>query len=212
MTTRVSAFIDGFNLYHAISNLRADHLKWVNLRRLCENFAPAPQFDLGSVCYFSAFATWRAGSYARHRAYVAALEAAGVTPILGKFKEKDRRCFRCKQTWKDHEEKESDVNLALHLLRGAVLDEYDRALVITQDSDIAPAVRMVLREFPKKAIRIITPVGMSHSFELLRAVGGREHAKSMRSVHVERSLFEREIRDSMGRVVAVRPSEYDPPA
>lgn len=211
MPTRVSAFIDGFNLYHAISALQRDHLKWLDLRKLCEAFAPAPQFDLRHVYYFSAYATWRPSAYKRHRTFIAALTATGVTPVLGKFKEKERRCLRCKQSWRTHEEKESDVNIALYLLRGATRDEYDRALVMTQDSDIAPAVEMVRSEFPNKSVRIITPVGMSHSFELVRAVGGKKHATSMQRIHIERSLFGHEVRDPSERVI-VRPKEYDPPS
>jgi hypothetical protein len=40
---RVSAFIDGFNLYHALDSTGKHHLKWLDLRALCLAFAPAPQ-------------------------------------------------------------------------------------------------------------------------------------------------------------------------
>jgi len=33
---RVSAFIDGFNLYHALKRLNGDHLLWVDLWSLME--------------------------------------------------------------------------------------------------------------------------------------------------------------------------------
>ena len=80
-----AAFIDGFNLYHAIHDLRQDHLKWVDLRKLCREFAPSPEHELEDVFYFSAFATWRPDAYRRHREYVKALEASGVTPIMGRI-------------------------------------------------------------------------------------------------------------------------------
>lgn len=208
---RVSAFVDGFNLYHAIDELGRPHLKWLNLRALCEHFAPAPQCTLTDVFYFSAYATWRPPSYRRHREYVKALSAVRVTTVLGNFKEKDRECFKCKSKWKAHEEKESDVNLALWLLREALHDTYDRALVVTQDSDIAPAVAMVRAEFPQKSVRIVTPVGLSHSFQLVTAAGGKQHAVHMKEIHLERSLFGREVYDAGGNIVATRPAEYDPP-
>jgi len=59
---RVAAFVDGFNLYHAIRDLGRDHLQWLNLRMLCENFAPRPALSLVDVFYFSAYATWRPSS------------------------------------------------------------------------------------------------------------------------------------------------------
>lgn len=207
---RVSAFIDGFNLYHSIDHLRQDHLKWLNLFRLCQHFAPAPAFELRRVYYFSAFATWRPGPYKRHRQFVRALEAVGVTPILGNFKEKDRKCFRCHRSWKAREEKETDVNIALHLIMSAVKDEFDRALLVTRDSDLVPAVSMLRKEFPEREIRIITPVHQRHSLDL-RNAAGKANCRKMKLYHLERSLLPKEVRDNRGKVVAVRPTKYDPP-
>ena len=41
------------------------------------------------------------------------------------------------------EEKGSDVNLAVHLLNDGWLDAYDCAVVVSNDSDIAEAMRLV---------------------------------------------------------------------
>lgn len=116
LLVRVTAFVDGFNLYHALDDLGQHHLKWLNLRALCQHFAPQPQFQLDAIYYFSAYATWRVRAYRRHRGYVTALRAVGVTPILGRFKIKNRQCRRCGTSWQDHEEKETDVKMALRLL------------------------------------------------------------------------------------------------
>lgn len=208
---RVSAFVDGFNLYHALDSTGRHHLKWVDLRRLCETFAPSPDYTLGPVYYFSAYATWRPDAYSRHRAFVAALETAGVTPIMGMFKLKDRSCHKCGHAWKDHEEKETDVNIALYLLRDAQADRFDRALIISGDSDLAPAVRMVRDLFPAKDIRIIAPFGREYSMDLVNAAGGIPSARRMKLVHLERALFPAEVRGLGGSVVAQRPPKYDPP-
>ena len=40
------------------------------------------------------------------------------------------------------EEKGTDVNLAVHLLNDAWLDEYDCAVVVSNDSDLAEAMRL----------------------------------------------------------------------
>ena len=162
-TKRVTAYIDGFNLYHAIQGLTTSkrsfsHLKWLNLWELARSFAPEPVFSLTDVYYFSAYATWRPNAYKQHRKYVRALTAIGVTPILGNFKRKDRECFRCGNKWRAPEEKETDVNIALHLLRGAYRDRYARALLISADSDLAPTIRMVREETPQKDIRVVLPI------------------------------------------------------
>ncbi len=208
---RVSAFIDGFNLYHSLDGPGRHHLKWLDLRRLCLAFAPPPQQTLGSVYYFSAYATWRPDAYARHRAFVAALKASGVEPVMGVFKEKDRSCRTCGSAWKDHEEKETDVNIALYLLRDAQQDRFDRAIIVSGDSDLAPAVRMVLSLYPDKSIRILAPYGRRYSMDLVNAAGGLEHARQMKLIHVERSLLPRRVLGLDGTIVATRPEKYSPP-
>jgi hypothetical protein len=65
------------------------------------------------VYYFSAYAVWQPRKVGRHIAYVKALRAVGVTVVLGQFKQKDRRCPACNHTWVGHEEKETDVNIAI---------------------------------------------------------------------------------------------------
>ena len=86
----------------------------------------------------------------RHQEYVKALEATGVTPILGHFKDKDRECFKCGATWVAHEEKETDVSIRITMLNDAYKGKYDRAYLITRDSDLMPAIKMVRAEFPKR--------------------------------------------------------------
>jgi hypothetical protein len=83
----VIAYIDGFNLYHAINDLRLPALKWLNLWSLSESILH-PGERLTAVKYFSAFATWLPGPYARHRRYVQAPEQVVVQAVIGKFKEK----------------------------------------------------------------------------------------------------------------------------
>ena len=208
---RVSAFIDGFNLYHAVDATGKHHLKWVDLRALCEVFAPRPDHDLRTIYYFSAYATWRPDAYARHRSFVRALKARGVTPILGKFKEKDRKCRNCGSSWKDHEEKETDVNIALYLVRDAFEDLFDRAIVVSGDSDLAPALRMVRQKFPAKELRVIAPIGRQFSMDLVNAAGGTAEARKMKMIHLERTLLPATVADDQGLVVSTRPAKYDPP-
>lgn len=54
------------------------------------------------------------------------------------------------------EEKGSDVNLALHLLNDAWLNAFDCAVIVSNDSDLAPALKMV-KEQHQKILGLITP-------------------------------------------------------
>jgi len=203
---RVVCFIDGFNLYHAINNLNLPYLKWVNLRLLASVFIRPKSQQLVDVFYFSAYAEWLPQSKKRHLQYVKALTSVGVTPIMGKFKEKDRRCPKCKYQWCGHEEKETDVNIALALLNLAYQNKYDRAL-ISNDSDIAPAIHMVRSHFPKKNITTIVPPHYMHSNELIKA--SSDKAK-ITVAHLQRCLMPENIFDAGGNHTATRPLEYKP--
>ena len=93
----------------------------MNLFQLVRGFAAQPYQRVVRVFYFSAYATWIPAAYARHRVYVAALESVGVTPIMGNFKQKTRSCNSCGASWLTHEEKETDVSIALNMLNVAWL-------------------------------------------------------------------------------------------
>ncbi len=168
---RVIAFIDGFNLYHAINDLGQAHLKWLNLNAMCTDMLPRDG-HLEHVYYFSAYATWLTNPYRRHREYVKALTAVGVEPVMGQFKKKLRQCKVCHATYPFHEEKQSDVNLAIYLLKAAILDEFDLAMVISNDSDMVPAIKMVRSLFPDKEVWSVCPPGRQHTMELVHAVRG----------------------------------------
>jgi len=77
--------------------------------------------SLIAVFYFSAFAHWRQNAVTRHKLFVRALESTGVRPIMGRFKEKSRFCINCKSYYWGHEEKQTDVNMGIHLIKEVFL-------------------------------------------------------------------------------------------
>jgi hypothetical protein len=69
---KVIAYIDGFNLYHSIHDLRKPHLKWLDLKALAASICGKGE-TLVETKYFSAYATWLPSAFLRHKAYVSAL-------------------------------------------------------------------------------------------------------------------------------------------
>jgi hypothetical protein len=131
---------------------------------------------------------------------------------MGHFKSKDRSCTRCGAKWIGHEEKETDVNIALWLLNEAYRDVYDEAFILSRDSDLTPAVKMIVEHFPSKKVKVISPPGAGHSKEMAKLVGDKRLA-SVKQMHLERALLPAQIVDTeTGRVVARRPAAYDPPS
>jgi uncharacterized LabA/DUF88 family protein len=202
MSKRTIVYIDGFNLYHAIDDLREPHLKWVDLWALSEKLLRGDQ-QLVAVKYFTAYATWRPASYRRHERYVAALEEHGVTPVIGRFKRKTVKCHaKCRQTYITHEEKETDVNIGVHLIADALRDRFDRALVMSADTDLNSAVALARLEAPAKRIDLVAPPNRMgrNSAALFEVTKGR----------VRSSLLPAKITRADGKVIT-RPPEYAPP-
>lgn len=208
MVERVAFYFDGFNLYHAIDRLGFPHLKWVDLRSLAKHITPRHTTRLEKVTYFSAFATHLVPEkLQRHRAYVRALEARGVSCVMGRFKRHPVKCLKCGNTWQKPEEKETDVNIAVHLLDEAYQDLFDHAYLVTADSDLVAGVRLFKQRFPDKKLTSVAPPGRPHSKEILAVADGHI---ALNQEHIGRCLLPDSISDSNGTVIAVRPSQYNP--
>ena len=198
---RVITYIDGFNLYHAIHDLKDPQLKWVDLWALSENIIRDYQ-TLEAVKYFSAYATWRPSAHRRHLAYVAALEERGVQLVMGRFKEKTLRCqATCHEEFKTHEEKETDVNIGVHLIADAIRDRFDTAFVISADTDLNVAVKMARAEAPEKSIQLVSPPGRFSRNREVPALFSITKGK------IRASLLPEEITTSTGKAIK-RPEGY----
>jgi uncharacterized LabA/DUF88 family protein len=196
---KVACYIDGFNLYHSIDALGKPYLKWLNLWALAGSLC-RPGETLVKAAYFSAYATWLPDRYARHRHYVTALEETGVECHMARFSERMARCKSCGVTWKTREEKETDVHFALTFLEDAIDDVFDRAIIVSADSDYIPAVRKVRKRLPGKQIFLaIPPERYGQARGLIDVCGSNTAITAGR---LGRHLF-----GSTGR-----PREYDPPA
>lgn len=202
---RVACYVDGFNLYHAIHDLKRPYLKWLNLYALSKSICRTDE-QLVKVAYFSAFATWLPNSYKRHREYVAALKNSGVECHMARFSEKQARCRSCGAIWTQHEEKETDVHFSLTFLEDAIDNVFDRGIIISADSDHIPAVRRVRARFPAKQIFVATPPGRhSKARGLLDACNS---GTPLTAGRMAQCLFAAEVRDLQGVVVAIRPTKY----
>lgn len=156
--TRVVAFIDGFNLYHSISELNStDQLKWLNLKTLCNCFVKNKSETITDILYFTALASWNPDKEKRHKIYIKALRTAGITPVYGKFKRVEKTCRICHKRYRTHEEKMTDINIAIKLFEFALQDKFDSAFIISGDSDLIPSVQAVQKLYPTKNIGILFP-------------------------------------------------------
>ncbi len=161
---RTIVYVDGFNLYYRA--VKGTPYKWLDLGALFRRLL-GPQNDIIAINYYTAIVSGRLDPQQpiRQKTFIRALEKhipelavhyghflshdvnapiAGVTPL---------QYARVIKT----EEKGSDVNLAVHLLNDAWLDRYDCAVVVSNDSDLAEALRLV-RAQTVKMIGLLSPV------------------------------------------------------
>lgn len=155
---KVIFFIDGFNLYHALlDNNRLNRYKWLDLNSLARKFTKKDD-KIEDIFYFTALATWSPDKVRRHKDFIKAQEINGVKIVYGEFKRKDKICPVCRKTYQTFEEKQTDVNIAIQLLVLAVQDKYDKAFIISGDSDLIPSIEAVKSAFPHKKIGVIIPI------------------------------------------------------
>jgi len=201
---RVTVYIDGFNLYHAIDDLRRHWLKWLDIRAMAESLLRKDE-ALKAGKYFSAFATWMPDRFARHRDYVDALVSRGVIVHMAQFKEKPRKCLSCGARWIGHEEKETDVQIAVHMVADALKSETDRLITVSADTDLAPAIRMIAASRPECEVFVATPPGR---FGRCRALRPKLELTPGR---LAKCLLPDTVALGGGRIIK-RPGSYAPPS
>lgn len=161
MSNRLGVYVDGFNLYHGVDDLEDDHLKWLNLKQVAERFAAIYALKVERVVYFTATNSRHSSTdqKSRHLAYINALRLVGVETVKGKFADDNQRtCPDCRVTNKYPEEKQSDVNIALHMAEDIFTNRVDHVMAISGDSDQVPAFKLIQRHKPPaRRIAIFPP-------------------------------------------------------
>ena len=147
--------IDGFNFYHSLEGLDK-RLRWFDYAAYCQHFMSGGD-SLHSVSYFTALAYWRKESVARHRVFIEACTARGINVVLGKFKKKEAPCPHCKAQIIRHEEKATDVNIALSAYQLAAQHAVEQIILVTGDTDLIPAIRMIKADFPSVRVGVVFP-------------------------------------------------------
>ena len=161
--------------------------------------------NLIEVNYFSAYATWLPDGYKRHRTYAKALQEVGVNLVLGQFKDKFLKCRKCgrRYTTKE-EEKETDVNIALRLVTDGMLDKYDRAILLTADTDLSVAVDTAHKLSPSKDVFVVAPPGR------MRRARGLKPSYELKPGRIAQHLLKEKFYDSQQNLIIERPSNYAP--
>jgi uncharacterized LabA/DUF88 family protein len=169
--SRARLYIDGFNFYYAIKKFCDGaklHLGWCDFAELFRAHL-APGTDLVEIKYFTARVESRAleveeDERARQELWLRATTTMPNLTLIegfyqrGSSRELGRRlgvqhhakCRDCPIKEKKRVEKQTDVNIAVHMIRDAALyHDYDKAILISADQDLRPAATAVA-EWPTR--------------------------------------------------------------
>src|SRR6185436_4318961 len=165
MPIRTTFYIDGFNFYHGLRSARSKikpawkDYYWIDLVKFCNQFL-SDKHELVKVKYFTASPLdeekeKRQSAFFKANKY---LNNDKIEIIKGKYYTKPIRCQReCKETFKIHEEKRTDVNISVEMLGDCAFDKTDLLVLITADSDLVPPVEYIIKNFPAKRVKIFFP-------------------------------------------------------
>jgi uncharacterized LabA/DUF88 family protein len=156
------AYIDGFNLYYGMLEDHPEY-KWLNCRRLLQLLRPND--DLVSIKYFTAEVDAKrqhSEQRDRQKRYWKALSTLpNFQLIQGKISERERTCkareCSLRLPYQDKEEKQTDVNIALAMVTDAIDHQPGQIVIISGDSDLIPAAKMIQQRSLNTRIAVYIP-------------------------------------------------------
>lgn len=154
----LAVYVDGFNLYWGMHGAYARRFLWLDLVELARRLRPRSR--LVAVKYFTTPVVGEPAAQSRQATYNDALLARHPSLFsiyYGRYQTKPIECRSCGSTWDHREEKETDVNIAVQLVADAAERKMKSALLLSADSDLAPAVRVAQRINPRLFVAAAFP-------------------------------------------------------
>ncbi len=185
--------------------MRGTPYRWLDLGKLARLLLQ--QHSIGRIRYFTARVTSRPGDPTQAQRQQAYLRALGTVPNLtihyGHLLAEAKRRPLARQPQSgpltvevlDTVEKGSDVNLASYLLLDGFEDEYEMAVVVSNDSDLQLPIRIARTKLGKE-IGVFDP-SRRQSFELRNAASWY---RPLRNGPLSASLFPDTLTDTQGLV------------
>ncbi len=200
---KTNIYVDAFNLYFGC--LRGTQYKWLDLDKLSRLMLP--RHTINNIKYFTARVKPRPNDPTqpnRQQTYIRALcTIPDLSVIYGHFLSHDvwlplantsRERIQYARVIRT-EEKGSDVNIATHLLNDAYQNDYEVAVIISNDSDLVEPVKIVRGQLGLK-IGILNP--HRHPSRELRA--NSDFFKKIRRSVLVASQFPSTLTDIRGTI------------
>ena len=189
---RVIVYIDGFNLYFGLKEKDWRRYYWLNLQKLSQSLLQKNQ-ELVTTKYFTSRVKKPPDKNRRQTIFLEALETLKNFHIFyGHYLVNSIECKKCGNIFPKPNEKMTDVNIAVEMLTDAFQNSYDKAIVISADSDLSGPIRKIKEIFPDKKIVVAFPPAR-YSFVLEKithasfTIGRKKFAESIFPEDVEKN-------------------------
>jgi uncharacterized LabA/DUF88 family protein len=201
-------YIDGFNLYYG--SVKNTPWKWLDMEKYFSLLLPHD--DIQTIKYFTAKIV---GSHKTNQEiYIKALSTLNKVQIIyGLFKYKKIKCLVKNCTYKGlksfyvPEEKRTDVNIAVHMIKDAFNDKCDRLIIISGDSDLVPAVKTVKMITPNKKVIVYVPANNKVRGAAKELRKSSDRHKTLPNNLLSKAQFPEQLTDLKGGIVR-KPSSW----
>jgi uncharacterized LabA/DUF88 family protein len=155
-------YIDGYNFYYSFihdANL-PNYLTWCDFRKLGQNLLEqiSPGEVLGKIKYFTAPVgnlEVRKGERQRQKDWLRAVSTIPNLEIIKGYHQPKGEDVSQKRV-----EKQTDVNIATHMMMDAMMNKSDRLILISGDTDLITPVDLIVNNIPSpKKVDILFPSG-----------------------------------------------------
>ena len=194
---RVTVYVDGLNFYYGlISRMKSDSdwkkFYWLDIVKFFDHFVQRNQ-TLQKVYYF----TTPPNIIEKSNRQAALFEANHIINgdkfhvIYGKYYEKSIFCRNCRQYTSIPEEKRTDVNISVQMMRDCAQNKTDVLILVTADSDLVPPLEVISDDYPNKKIKLFFPP-TKHSYDLksfIQTNGGQFLRLSNHKVRFRNSIM-----------------------
>jgi len=195
-------YIDGFNLYYGL--LKGTRYKWLDLEKCFTNLRQDDEIQ--KVKYFTAKVKGT-DALTRQQTYLDALStSSSVQIIYGLFKEKVLKCgvsccsYPHSKDYSRYEEKRTDVNIAVNMLNDAYKNTCERIILVSADSDLVPAVRLIKQNFRSIQVIVYIPAANKNRGAAKELRNAAHKDKTLNNAVIKVSQFPNSVISSSGTI------------
>lgn len=161
-TKNVIFYVDGLNLYYGLKHNKWKKYYWLNITKFCLSFLKPYQIPI-KIRYFNSPPKEKQKKIIRYKRFIQANKTENLFEItegvhVKKVIERIIPPNNNPISFSTYEEKETDVNIALAMIKDAIIEKVnDISILISADSDFVPVIKAIKEYNPGHRIFVYFP-------------------------------------------------------